>query len=398
MDVMAELAPYQANSLFVLVGRNPLPNYVAGRLLLKPGGTLYLIHSAGTHGTYDVAQYLAAQFPEQPSRFVQVDVHDYQKFTQKIEHYLQDTPYGPIGLNYTGGTKVMAVLAYRAVDKFCSELGRPAYFSYLDADRLEMTIEHPAGKQAVRRRVIDDVHPSLDTLFALQGVTLQGKLDTEPVLLDLVKALVDLYSSQAGIEAWRRGRDLLQQSEGCPWLEVEADLRSGGLPADLMTLLAQTLGFDPAQPVNLRRAAEHAGMKTSRELGLWLEGYWLENWVLACVQRLGIERRARSVEKQANRMFEIDVAFMRGYLLVALSCTARTDGRRAKEKFFEIYNRARHLGGDEARAGLVCAVDDPAGLEQDVAHEWYAGDRLRVFGREHLPNLDTHLGAWIERI
>jgi hypothetical protein len=399
-DPIGAFSRYQTESLFVLVGRNPLPNYIAANLLLKPDGTLYLIYSEGRspRGTGDVAKYLAAQLPHFRSQCVPVNTQNCGALIREIKRHLAQTTSGHIGLHYTGGTKMMAVHAYQAVEEFCKQNGRTAFFSYLDADTLNMTVEHPAGEQVLNRRVIEDVRPSLETLFALQGISLQGKLDTEPVHLDLVRALVSLYGSQDGIAAWKKGRALLQNSEGRLWCEVEADLQSNGLPAQVTTALAGAFGFDPAHTVNLQCAAGHAGMTTSRELALWLDGYWLENWVLACVQKLGIERRARSVEKQASRMFEIDVAFMRGYLLVALSCTASSDGRRAKQKFFEIYNRARNLGGDEARAGLVCAVEDPSGLEHDVAHEWYAGDRLRVFGREHLPNLDTHLKNWIERI
>jgi hypothetical protein len=39
---------YKVDHLFLLVGENPLPNYVAARLLLNDKGTIYLVHTTGT--------------------------------------------------------------------------------------------------------------------------------------------------------------------------------------------------------------------------------------------------------------------------------------------------------------------------------------------------------------
>jgi hypothetical protein len=39
---------YKVNHLFVLVGENPLPNYVAARTLLHDGGKVYLVFTNNT--------------------------------------------------------------------------------------------------------------------------------------------------------------------------------------------------------------------------------------------------------------------------------------------------------------------------------------------------------------
>ncbi len=44
----SELDKYKVDHLFLLIGENPLPNYVATRMLLKDGGTVYLVHSTDT--------------------------------------------------------------------------------------------------------------------------------------------------------------------------------------------------------------------------------------------------------------------------------------------------------------------------------------------------------------
>ena len=47
----------RSDHLFLLLGENPLPNWVAARLLLKEGGQVYLVHSPHTK---EVAQRLQA--------------------------------------------------------------------------------------------------------------------------------------------------------------------------------------------------------------------------------------------------------------------------------------------------------------------------------------------------
>lgn len=49
------LEPCKTDYLFLLVGTNPLPNYVAARLLARPKGKIYLLHSRTTG---DIAQNL----------------------------------------------------------------------------------------------------------------------------------------------------------------------------------------------------------------------------------------------------------------------------------------------------------------------------------------------------
>ena len=45
---MAKLEDYQCENLFLLVGENPLPNYVAAKMLAKKGTRIYFVYSPET--------------------------------------------------------------------------------------------------------------------------------------------------------------------------------------------------------------------------------------------------------------------------------------------------------------------------------------------------------------
>jgi hypothetical protein len=86
---------------------------------------------------------------------------------------------------------------------------------------------------------------------------------------------------------------------------------------------------------------------------------------------------------------------MYGYRLFAISAMNTTDGQKAKDHLMEIFVRARQIGGDEAHFGLVCRIEDPASLQENVEETWDATGKIRVFGRDQLPDLANELREWI---
>ena len=144
----------------------------------------------------------------------------------------------------------------------------------------------------------------------------------------------------------------------------------------------------------------------------WLAGKWLEHYTLAAVNdvakdcdihfaRLGINSRSLPAQLPSGglssvRKFEIDVAGLRGYRLFSIECGIGDYRDKLKLKFFEAYIRARQLGGDEARVGLVCCAkkDDTAKIQREIENEWDAEGVVQVFGTAELPKLSAHLKAW----
>lgn len=396
MESASPLSRYQVDHLLLLVGHNPLPNYVAARLLLDRHGVLYLLHTEGPHGTGNVAQRLAAHFAQHRPQLIPIDARS-PKFLRRAVDRALPRAAGRIGLHYSGGTKVMAIHTYLAVYEICQDRGIDPVFSYLDADTLELIVEPRLGEPPFSRIVVQDVDVDFRTLFDLHGFRL-GPLQTEVCLPNLAQVLAELHATPEGIEVWRQSRAILEACKGRLWSEVKKDLRQAGASEAVLVGLEQGCGFADAPPISLQQAATKAGFRTGQEMMLWLHGEWLEHWVLACVQKLGYRLSARNLEGFAYGRFEIDVAMLRGYQLFALSCSVKTGRGEAKMKLLEIYARARQIGGDEGRMGLVCPTTDPTGLEQEITGEWDVPGRVRVFGAKHLPELQMYLKEWFEQL
>ena len=206
---MTDFTCWQTDVLFLLVGENSLPNFVAAKLLLRERGNLYLVHSKGPTGTGEIARRLARRLDGYKSHLIAVNEHVAPDLRTAIEDELADARTGAVGLNYTGGTKFMAVHTYQAVEEFCKRHGRPLTLSYLHADTLELTIEPGAGQDGLRRPVVHEVRPTFAEIFALHGLDLSNNPRTKPRHTTLAAALAEMNSSPEGFDAWKECRKLL---------------------------------------------------------------------------------------------------------------------------------------------------------------------------------------------
>ncbi len=386
---MNDIQRFQSEHLFLLVGTNPLPNYVAGRLLLGSGGHVYLVH---TDKTAEIADHLIAGLQleaGQPTK-IQVDEADANDIYGQVSRYAKGKQ--DIGLNYTGGTKTMAVHAYRAVEQACPG----AVFSYLNAQTLSLFLKK--GSLTKEFLVARECTISLSDLLALHGYRLPQVRQT-PVQPEICQALARVHSDSGKFAEWRK------------WLEQQP-LQSLPDPAQYPQLKEVTDVFNRILGGNAtpERIASliNPGWTKLENCRKWFVSGWLEEYTLwACLQAksqdpalfddFGIDLQPQGPRRRA---FQFDVAAMRGYQLFAISCIASDKKEKCKEHLFEAYIRAHQMGGDEARVGLVCcasssnANSSPAAIQSEIEEAWDATGKVRVFGAEHLPDLPEHLKDW----
>jgi len=383
------LASCRTDHLFLLIGTNPLPNYVAAKLLARPETHVYLVHSDETG---DLANRLVStlKLPDGKWSKVSVKEADPRSIYSEVSKYARDKK--GIGLNYTGGTKLMAVHAFQAV----RDADPDAIFSYLDAWELKM-IAGKSGAYPVEITANDKVNINFKELFGLHGLSLdENEFSKGPKYPHLCKAIVDLYKDEKSLGVWKRWvnknrcKDLPSQMaelygvvqvmrEICDGVEFNGDN------------LARLLGYEK-------------GLSSSQ---IWFQGKWLENHVLNIIIQLvnrnditnvsdyGMNLKCKKDPKQKDNSFELDVALILGYQLFAISCTVSDDKAECKEHLFEAYVRAKQMGGDEAKVGLICNYGRPELLQQEVEESWdVPKKKIRVFGAKNWPALPEYLLDW----
>lgn len=404
------LEPYKSDHLILLVGGNPLPNAVATELLINEGGTITLLHS---QVTASIAQKLRNWLVKKPRlnsivvTFKQIDERSSKQIFEGVTAQLKRVEAESVGLHYTGGTKTMAVHAYRAVEQWAQNKPSPIY-SYLDAQTLSLVIDSDPSPILLRGKV----KLTFDDLLELHGWQ-KKSVTTEPILPQFADAMLKLYSHQADVEYWNKwkGNELHANCKkaNANW-KSNTELEKITLKwpkAPELAYVVEALQTELQQNevgLDLKSATKASGLHKAQEFCKQLDGgYWLETCVLQALQKISESHSLHDICMNIHVPlgnnkddFEFDVVAMGGYQLYGFSCC--TDDARGllKHKLFEAYVRAQQLGGDEARAALVCSIDDPNGLEREMRRD--ISPHIKVFGRQHLANLSAELARWINPI
>ncbi len=386
-DELKGFDEYRSENLVLLVGTNPLPNYVAYHLLSMPSSPTSHIFFVCTKTTDTIADNLINVLKIGHDKWTKIQVNEsngkdiYSKISDKLKGKQK------IGLNYTGGTKTMAVHAYRAVEAVDPD----SVFSYLDARRLELVIDK---KDCLTKRVPinTSVKPKIKELFQLHGysVNSNGHIFMPEMCKILGNNLYEDFSK------WCK-ENLRANS---PKMLNKPKLRNVILPVnppfeDLVIFWdgCSTLG-ELANKWN----------KKVDDLAKWLEGKWLEDYTLLSFQQVSDECDIHDSILGAqfnNNKFELDVAVLKGYELFVASCTTADKKGLVKQKLFEAYVRGQQLGGDEAKIGVVCFASEtssdasPEIILKEIEEEWYLENKFRVFGAEQIPELSLRLKEWL---
>ncbi|MGA9772997.1 MAG: DUF1887 family CARF protein [Blastocatellia bacterium] len=381
-------------------------------MLVKSNGKITLLHSTET---LQAAQKLQGWFAKRGLNIElkRIEESNPASITQGVFERLDKRNASSVGLNYTGGTKAMAVHAYRALEKWAEIKKLSPVFSYLDARTLSLVID-PADESsddAYTEYVGRCVEMKLIELVKMHGRLFLHPPVTSSVLPRSAKTLADIYTNTTLADQykdWKRN-ELYKKCRNNPytWNKNENTLRAVRLdfshaPSALTASLVVELN-QSNQNILIKDMMDVCGFTKAEHVCEWLDGKWLEHHILETLNSLKSELHlhecALNVETRDVR-FEVDVIAMRGYQLFAFSCSTDTDSKGGKQilkkKLFEAYIRARQLGGSEARVALVCAADYPERIEDEMRRDVDQEGRIRVFGRPNLSNLSFHIEQWVQ--
>jgi hypothetical protein len=403
---------YYFSDLVLLVGSNPLPNYVVAKYFWQHNKNLkriWLIYSeknqfdSGTKKYADNLEEILGNEKSKDYPYIKVnprpisDISRADVIADDIRLIFEEEEnIEEIHLNYTGGTKAMSVHIYRTLEEMWQDNFSA---SYLDARYYQLRFDGNSDLDTNDLRKTIGI--SWGNLFKLHGHELQSEQNKRPdstysycpknlVLAKILehigkmaeagklKNLKDFSTAKYKSKIW-------EKSPFNIWKEGDNEKFSGVEAKDIVDHAFAE--FNPKGNVELfellavfpeqNRLVNDDGTwryenfpvcsgKRDEEFVKFLEGKWYDAYVAWVLNKYLPDCEAIAGKKEWG--FEVDVLVKNGYQICAISCGTSLKERPLKLKGLEVILRSRELGGDEARA-VVATLFEPEqvnDLEKDL--------------------------------
>jgi len=307
----------------------------------------------------------------------------------------------------------MSVHSYRAIEQWVAQYrstrAKKTSFSYLNPRKLEMVFDPKdpgSGEEEKPEFIGQSIELKFNDFLNLHG-WIAKPFNTNPTYLNTAIHLVSRIKNNSWDE-WEkwiiddfrkqtRREDRPENRKNKTNLKQTLLTLPEGL-TDFMECLKLELNFNIGQSI-------FNNVQEPEDLCKWLEGLWLEHYLLGELQRIANDTNLHDIGQNINLNkkidnqkvdFELDAIAVCGYQLFAFSCTTDNKDNMLKLKLFEVFMRARQLGGDEARVALVCCSKDPQKVEREARQDVDTEGRIKVFGLQDLPDLANKLKMWIK--
>lgn len=382
---------FDFTDLVLLVGTNPLPNYVVGKYFSMNNRNLkriLLIYSEKTElsksSTKQYADDIRAVLAKKLDRNIEIkkeaisDVSSSIIISSEIRNILSPDNFGyeveKIHLNYTGGTKAMSVHVYRELE----EMWKYRFSaSYLNARDFKIKFDNNQEYYSTEdlRETIDI---SWDDLFHLHNCKIFNKggyfytlnsEEKEKITNNIVNLINKgkIMELKEWIQKFKSLNDKKKYNKiSLDLINKEMEVYNNKRNKELFSLLASFP--KDCRPVDEDGNWVYDNILTRRafneNLIKFLDGKWLDSYVYQIIKTkkpesepyISCELKTR--EDAESKPFEVDIILKNGYQICGISCgTTVSDKSRMKNKGFEVILRSRQIGGEEARAILVTLLD-----------------------------------------
>ena len=365
--------------LILVVGTNPLPNYVAVSFLGRENPSLqrvWLICSEekreiGQKGTGEFAENLKdvlilqnAGVDFEETVFVENvnEKRSIEKAAESILKRLRDLKVTNAHLFYTGGTKSEVVHFYNFFHS--NDSGVNFTFSYLSARDFRLYFD---DNEKVSPDLRGLVSISFKNLCKLHSFDIKGSSEENEDIYQDALARLDSFIQNGKIEEFFNpdngyNREFFEDKKGdlADKIKKIAD-RDRLKNVEFNDVFLEVCNAFPEEYRLFENGKfnEHLENKKFKAIVKnFLDGKWFELYLkkvlmdkkdVVCFDEILTNQEPR----KEDNMFELDVVLVKGYQLVGISCTTSDSKYLCKSKGFEIILRNRQIGGAEAKAILV---------------------------------------------
>jgi len=410
--------------LVLIVGTNPLPNYVVGSCLKENYDKFVLIYSEkderiNQSSTADYAEKLKERLNLNNCTLLPLrNVSNPSTIRNDLEEKFPKDNIDEVHLNYTGGTKTMVVNVYNFlketfIDKFNA--------SYIDARTHELIYDNNE-KAGVNLK--DKIKIDIDTLLSIHLYDLDDRNNFKIDIYDKFKDSFDNISKEIEnaikndkgnyfvewlsdpfrkifkdddkfIEKASKFKEHIEHINNSNQSLIDKfNNKTNQFIWDILNAFPENKRINDGQKLWIPEdnITNNGFSNRIEDTVKFLDGRWLEWYVyneirnelvkegLQEEKHFGISLKA---QKGNSPNFELDIFIINGYQLAGVSITTLDKKLECKLKGFEVIHRVRQIGGDESKAILITGMksskkDD---LQKDLSFvTGTAEDKIVVFG------------------
>ncbi len=396
------------NDLVLLIGTNPLPNFVVAEYFLKKNKNIkniWLVHSEKVEsysqaGTLELAKNLEQIITDRwqnkhknlefPLKKIPLsDVSNALRITSDIESMITELKENEsFHFNYTGGTKSMSTHSYRDLNMVGDNVEKS--FSYLDGRNFRLILDYP--DEVIADDLRKEVNITFKELIKLHGFERRNEAGTNP-FADTLKMFANLIESNQLDKFYGKNggydRKLFENDKG-KLAEKEGQLKNNKEKIDTFRPGKIFQDIIDSMPEEYHLFDDNGGYKwglsnsefekTYYKTLKYIDGGWFEEYIAKTLENefcnnTGITFNTNWEIKKPDwpdkAYFELDVIMVNGYQLTGISCTTAEKKYLCKSKGFEILHRTKQIGGDEAKAVLITFMDKKTrdAVQNELLHD-----------------------------
>lgn len=420
----------KSDMLYLIIGRNPLPNLIAASTRVKVGGKITCIITGGEDGTESIYTNLKKVI-EKKNMNINFDCitvstsdwkNDQERLRKEFEKSVNDREV--FELNFTGGTKVMSSSACYIFKEVCEGKSADGILSYIDGEKetifYESTLKSEWNYKHEDLKKLDETfHITLNDIVNVHMGDEHIEHNEKPYD-ELLGEKIFNYFVDCDSDKWEKGIDFLQQFYSDDYKKLVNKVKN------------KNANKRDTKAIEIINKMKENGTAFNKRLNIFedvsdiddlaiknkkidfrfieaIRGKWFEDYIFKIMLELKDENVIEDVvnsfklfkknekSQEIESHCEIDLVAYRKYRLFSISITSEEKECDAKKKLYEIKLRGRQLGGEENKIVFISLCPQSKPLADECRNVW-DGDELKnilIIGVDKFKNIKNELKDFI---